>query len=127
MYIPKTMAKCLECGDEIYSATEGRYTACSCDKTYIDETEFYCRIGGDNVSSREVKPQEFIWTTLDGRKIKIEDLPDGHAISIIIHLEEVLENDNSNPLMIKLNKKRQHGYMYYAIKDELKRRNIDII
>ena len=39
--------KCLKCGDEIQSDGYGKFVSCSCNSCYIDETEYYCRVGGD--------------------------------------------------------------------------------
>lgn len=42
-----TKIKCLECGDIIESDGYGKWVSCSCGKCYIDETDYYCRVGGD--------------------------------------------------------------------------------
>ena len=42
-----TKIKCLICGDIIEGDKQGHLISCSCNKCYIDETPFYCRIGGD--------------------------------------------------------------------------------
>lgn len=41
-----TKIKCTHCGDIIESDGKGKFVQCSCGKIYIDETEYYCRIGG---------------------------------------------------------------------------------
>ena len=47
MFIPETKVKCPNCGDTIFSSFSGQFVHCSCRQTFIDETEVYCRIGGD--------------------------------------------------------------------------------
>jgi hypothetical protein len=42
-----TEIKCLICGDIIQSDGNGKWVQCSCKQCYIDQTEHYCRIGGD--------------------------------------------------------------------------------
>ena len=42
-----TEIKCLQCGDIIKSDGSGKWVSCSCGKCYIDQTEYYCKIGGD--------------------------------------------------------------------------------
>ena len=42
-----TKIKCLKCGDAIESDGYGKWIQCSCKSCYIDETEYYCRVGGD--------------------------------------------------------------------------------
>lgn len=42
-----TKVKCLSCNDIIESDGNGKWVKCSCGKIYIDETGYYCRIGGD--------------------------------------------------------------------------------
>lgn len=42
-----TKIKCLKCGDIIESDGKGKWVECSCHSCYIDETEYYCRVGGD--------------------------------------------------------------------------------
>lgn len=42
-----TKIKCKHCGDIIESDGKGKFVQCSCGKIYIDETEYYCRVGGN--------------------------------------------------------------------------------
>ena len=42
-----TKIKCKHCGNIIQSDGKGKWVKCSCGKCYIDETEYYCRIGGN--------------------------------------------------------------------------------
>lgn len=42
-----TKIKCLKCGDTIESNGRGKWVQCSCHSCYIDETEYYCRVGGN--------------------------------------------------------------------------------
>ena len=39
--------KCLKCGDIIESDGYGKFVQCKCKSCYIDETAYYCRIGGE--------------------------------------------------------------------------------
>lgn len=43
-----TKIKCLKCGDIIESDGHGKWVQCTCHSCYIDETDYYCRIGGDS-------------------------------------------------------------------------------
>lgn len=42
-----TKVRCKNCGDIIESDGRGKWVQCSCKKVYVDETEYYCRIGGN--------------------------------------------------------------------------------
>ena len=42
-----TQIKCFKCGDIIKSDGYGKFAQCSCGSCYIDETKYYCRVGGD--------------------------------------------------------------------------------
>lgn len=42
-----TKIKCTHCGDIIESDNYGKFVSCSCGKIYIDETQYYVRIGGN--------------------------------------------------------------------------------
>ena len=42
-----TRIKCLKCNDIIEGDKKGHLISCKCNACYIDETPFYCRIGGD--------------------------------------------------------------------------------
>ena len=44
---PKYKVECLSCGETIFSDYNGGFVTCSCQKCYIDETDGYCRVGGD--------------------------------------------------------------------------------
>ena len=48
-----TKIKCKNCGDIIESDGRGKFVQCSCGKIYIDETQYYCRIGG-NIGDFEI-------------------------------------------------------------------------
>lgn len=40
-----TKIRCLKCGDVLVGDKKGTYIQCSCGNVYIDETEYYCRVG----------------------------------------------------------------------------------
>lgn len=42
-----TKIKYKHCNDIIESKYSGQFVQCSCGKIYIDETEYYCRVGGN--------------------------------------------------------------------------------
>ena len=42
-----TKIKCLKCGDIIESDGHGKWVTCKCQSCYIDETDNYCRVGGN--------------------------------------------------------------------------------
>jgi len=42
-----TKIRCLKCGDIIESDGRGKWVQCRCKSCYIDETPYYCRVGGD--------------------------------------------------------------------------------
>lgn len=42
-----TKIKCLLCGDVLQGDEKGTFKECKCRTCYIDETEDYCRIGGN--------------------------------------------------------------------------------
>ena len=40
--------QCKVCKKIIFSSVSGRFTTCDCENyVFIDQTEYYCRIGGD--------------------------------------------------------------------------------
>ena len=41
-----TKIRCLNCKDIIESDGFGKFVQCKCGQCYIDETQYYCRIGG---------------------------------------------------------------------------------
>lgn len=43
----RTVLTCLACKTAIYSPRSGQFTSCKCDEIFIEETPYYCRIGGD--------------------------------------------------------------------------------
>ena len=42
-----TKIKCLKCGDILESNGHGKWVTCKCKSCYIDETDDYCRVGGN--------------------------------------------------------------------------------
>ena len=42
-----TKIKCIYCNDIIQSDGNGKYVQCKCGNCYIDETKYYCRVGGN--------------------------------------------------------------------------------
>lgn len=42
-----TKIKCLKCGDILKGDGKGTFITCKCKSCYIDETEHYCRVGGN--------------------------------------------------------------------------------
>ena len=40
-----TKIKCLICGDVLIGDGKGTFMQCKCENIYIDETEYYCRVG----------------------------------------------------------------------------------
>lgn len=41
--------ECQECKDTIHSSYSGEFVTCSCGKSFVDQTEYYTRLGGDVV------------------------------------------------------------------------------
>lgn len=39
--------QCQFCGGKIHSTYPGEFVRCGCTKSFVDETEFYTRLGGD--------------------------------------------------------------------------------
>jgi len=44
---PKHSVRCKKCGDVIFSKRSGQFVSCACHSCFIDETEHYCRYGGN--------------------------------------------------------------------------------
>lgn len=42
-----TKIKCNYCGEILEGDKKGTWKTCKCKKIYIDETKYYCRIGGN--------------------------------------------------------------------------------
>ena len=42
-----TKIKCKKCGDILEGDMRGTFKTCKCKSCYIDETPYYCRIGGN--------------------------------------------------------------------------------
>ena len=38
---------CLKCNTIIFSCYSGEFVSCNCGSCYIDQTDYYCRIGGN--------------------------------------------------------------------------------
>lgn len=47
--------KCKKCGDILEGDKKGTFIMCSCKSCYIDETNYYCRIGGEPQNIEEIK------------------------------------------------------------------------
>lgn len=47
--------KCKKCGDILEGDKKGTFIMCSCKSCYIDETKYYCRIGGEPQNIEEIK------------------------------------------------------------------------
>lgn len=41
--------ECQECKNKIHSRFSGEFVRCPCGKSYVDETEYYTRLGGDKM------------------------------------------------------------------------------
>ena len=39
--------KCPDCGDVFASSHSGEWVACKCGKCFVDQTEYYIRVGGN--------------------------------------------------------------------------------
>lgn len=115
-YKPRTSIICPDCNDEIYSHFSGHYNSCSCGKCFVDETEHYCR-HGEFGSVGVVDERNFIWTTADGKKIKVADLELEHAKNILVHIENCVKEDNETYKNYgRCDTQFELPYMYYAIK-----------
>lgn len=42
-----TKIKCKKCGDIVEGDGKGTFKQCKCKSCYVDETQWYCRIGGN--------------------------------------------------------------------------------
>lgn len=42
-----TKIRCTHCNDIIEGDGKGTFITCSCGKIYVDETKWYCRVGGN--------------------------------------------------------------------------------
>ena len=47
--------RCKKCGDTLQSKWPGQFVQCSCKSMYLDQTEYYTRIGGDMEDIEEIK------------------------------------------------------------------------
>ena len=50
--------KCKRCGDILEGDSKGTFIQCSCKSCYIDETLYYCRIGGNLDEIEEIKEEK---------------------------------------------------------------------
>jgi len=39
--------ECQECKGKMHSTYSGEYVRCNCGKSFVDETEYYARLGGN--------------------------------------------------------------------------------
>ena len=60
-----TQIKCLKCNDIIQSDGYGKFVQCSCGSCYIDETQYYCRVGGDPKKSEIFDENESKWVLVE--------------------------------------------------------------
>ena len=56
-----TQIKCLKCNDIIESDGNGKFVQCSCGSCYVDETQYYCRVGGDPKESEIFDDETMKW------------------------------------------------------------------
>lgn len=50
--------KCKKCGDILEGDKKGTWKTCTCKAIYIDETKWYCRVGGKLEDIEEVKEDD---------------------------------------------------------------------
>ena len=50
--------RCISCGDLIFSKYPGHFASCSCNKSYVDQTHFYTRAGGEAEPVEEEQEKE---------------------------------------------------------------------
>lgn len=43
----KTKLRCAKCDDVVFSKYSGDWSKCKCGAIYVDETDHYCRMGGN--------------------------------------------------------------------------------
>lgn len=55
--------KCKKCGTIAEGDRRGSLISCECGACYIDETEYYCRVGGD--------PKYISWVSDDGEETPV--------------------------------------------------------
>lgn len=115
-YKPKVSIACPECGDEIYSHFSGHFNTCSCDKCFVDETEYYSRNSVFGIVG-VMDERNFIWTTAEGLKIKVKDLTVDHAKNILIYIEKrVAEEEGEYRMYGRGDTKLEFPYIYWSIK-----------
>lgn len=52
---PKPARKCPDCGDKLQSKTPGEFVMCGCpSQCFVDQTEYYERVGGHSIPVLEV-------------------------------------------------------------------------
>lgn len=50
---------CKKCKDVIEGDGKGTFVQCSCKSCYIDETPYYCRVGGNLDEMEEIKEEKY--------------------------------------------------------------------
>ena len=50
--------KCKICGDILIGDKKGTFILCKCGKCFIDETKYYCRIGGKPENYEKIEEDE---------------------------------------------------------------------
>lgn len=50
--------KCKICGDILVGDKKGTFIPCKCGKCFIDETKYYCRIGGKQEDYEKIEEEQ---------------------------------------------------------------------
>lgn len=66
--------RCLSCNYKIWSSSPGQYQSCTCGKCSIDQTEDYCRVGGDAVYTGADKEIRMVELTEEERVQRIIEI-----------------------------------------------------
>lgn len=105
MFVAKTIIKCDQCWDILFSKYSWEFRQCKCEKTFVDETPYYTRIWWDTYSLVELPIRDVLhWRTFGkdwkqpARLVAIKDMEDDH-IQAILDTQPV--NDDLREIFIK--------------------------
>lgn len=90
-----TKIKCLICGDIIEGDGKGHLISCSCEKCYIDETQYYCRVGGnpEYISAIDEEGNERPMINMENKLEKEIAKRESKLIYIFLDVDGVLNNE----------------------------------
>ena len=92
-----TKIKCLKCNDILEGDKKGTFIQCKCNSCFIDETEFYCRVGGNlgeiEVINKDIKEEEKVVNTTVTMPLWLKEMARKKGLNFSKILQEKLKQE----------------------------------